>query len=378
MKKEARLPQLDALRGLAALSVFLWHAFGMMPQMPKLLQHIQFTPLRFFYDGEAAVLLFFVLSGFVLNLKYVSSQKNPPHWVSAFIIRRIFRIYPAFLVAVILGLLLKEFVYDASAMAPFSDWFSKFWKNSLVPTEFMRMLTLVGPNIQSDQLDPPMWSLVYEMRISLFFPLIIFMTNRRRRLAGDMCLMAVAYAVCFFLCRKGSFIYLPHFMLGAMCAKHFDTLRSVLSKMNRLKKAVWLAIALLLYEAASMGPAWSSTAFHVNYITYQIIGFGAAGLILGCASFVKIETLLSRGIFQFIGRTSYSFYLVHFMLLFAPAPAIYRATHSYAITWLSTLALAYGISCLIFELIEIPMIKQGNKFSKLFSTHFPPKASKII
>jgi peptidoglycan/LPS O-acetylase OafA/YrhL len=110
----------------------------------------------------------------------------------------------------------------------------------------------------------------------------------------------------------------------------------------------------------------------------QIIGLGAAGLILGCAAFEKIESLLSRGIFQFIGRTSYSFYLVHIMLLFAPAPLIYRATHSYAITWLSTLALAYGISCLVFELVEVPMIKQGNKFSSLFTSHFPPKASKNV
>jgi peptidoglycan/LPS O-acetylase OafA/YrhL len=373
MQKENRVPQLDALRGLAALSVFWGHAFGMMPQVPRILEDIQFTPFHFFYDGSAAVLLFFVLSGFVLNLKYVSFQTYPPHWVSAFIIRRIFRIYPAFLIAIILGLTLKEFVYEVSAMAPFSDWFSRFWKNPLVPAEFLRMLSLIGPNINSDQLDPPMWSLVYEMRISLFFPLIILMANGRRGIIADIVLMAVTYAICLFLSglhHKVGLIYVPHFMLGAMCAKHFHTLRWQLAGMSRIGKAIWLAVALVFYETAAMSHKYPAVNVQVDFIINQLVGLGAAGLILASASFVKIEAFLKRSMFQFIGRTSYSFYLVHIMLLFAPGPLIYRATRSYAITWLSTLALAYGVSCLIFEFVEVPMIKQGNRISNWFSGRF--------
>jgi peptidoglycan/LPS O-acetylase OafA/YrhL len=380
MKREDRLPQLDALRGLAALSVFLFHAFCMMPKTPGVLQWIKVTPLRAFCDGPSAVMLFFVLSGFVLNLKYVSLRTNPPHWVASFIIRRVFRIYPAFIIAMIFGLFLKVFVYDASAMSPFSDWFSEFWKDPLDPIQFLKMLTLVAHNIHTVQLDPPMWSLVCEMRVSLFFPVIIFSVNRPRKPLGDVCLIAVTYAVCFGLCGKPIFSYLPHFVLGAMCAKHFERIRPWLSEMGRVKKTGWLIVVIGLYQAASICSSWSPPAPYVNYFNYavyQIVGMSAAGLMLATASFSRIGALLNKTIFRFIGRTSYSFYLVHLMLLIAPAPLIYRATGSYAITWLAAMILAYGISWAIFEWVELPMIKQGNKFSNLFCARPAPAGSKI-
>jgi peptidoglycan/LPS O-acetylase OafA/YrhL len=377
MKKEDRLRQLDALRGLAALSVFLGHAFAMLPKTPGVLQAIQGTPLHALYDGYSAVVLFFVLSGFVLNLRYVSSRPYRPNWVSSFLIRRVFRLYPAFIVAMIFGLFLKRFIFDASAMAPFSDWFSKFWKDPLDPIQFLKMLTLIAHNIQTDQLDPPMWSLVVEMRVSLFFPLIIFCVNRPRKPLGDVFLIAATYAVCFTLCGKQFFESLPHFVLGAVCAKHFDGIRSRLSDMGRAKKISWLVVAFGLYQADSIGPLWSPSAPYVNYVINQIMGMGAAGLILATASFARAESLLNKGMFQFVGRTSYSFYLVHLMLLFAPAPLIYRATGSYVITWLSAITLAYGISWLIFEWVELPMINLGNKFSNLFSARIVPIRSKI-
>ena len=81
----------------------------MMPVLPVWFERIQATPLSFFCDGLAAVTLFFVLSGFVLNLKYVSLQQLPPRWAGAFLINRVFRIYPAFYVAIFMRRALRFF-----------------------------------------------------------------------------------------------------------------------------------------------------------------------------------------------------------------------------------------------------------------------------
>jgi peptidoglycan/LPS O-acetylase OafA/YrhL len=371
MNKEDRLTQLDALRGLAALAVFWHHAFCMMPTTPVMLERIGHTPLHFIYDGTSAVLLFFVLSGFVLNLRYAQASEYPPHWVSTFLIRRFFRIYPAFFVAIGLGLLLRHFLYDPSASSVFSDWFSTYWRHPMVLKDFVRMLTLISPGFDISQIDPPMWSLQYEMRISLFFPLVIWITNRKRKPAGDLILMAAVYATVFFFRHNPNFLYLPMFVLGAICAKHINWLKSTLSRASRLVKVAWMVAALLLYQVASFPDDYAQTVFHLNnYLLDQIVGLGAAGFIVGCVALVRIKTLLNQHLFQFLGQTSYSFYLFHLVLLLGLAPLIHRATHSLMVCWFSVLALSYLLSILIFEALELPLIRQGNKAAAAFVARF--------
>ena len=370
MNKEDRLPQLDALRGLAALAVFWGHAFLIMPVKPVLLQAVGRTPLHFFYDGDAAVLLFFVLSGFVLNLRYVQTSGYPRHWVATFLIRRFFRIYPAFFVAIGLGLLLRHFLYDPSSASVFSDWFSRYWRHPMLLKDFLRLCTLIGPGINIPQIDPPMWSLVYEMRISLIFPLVIWITNLERKPVGDFILLAAVYAACFILCHNRHFVYLPLFVLGAVCAKQIDWLKSLLSRSNRLAKTAWMLAALVLYQVAWFRHDYDSSPSHLNYLLNQITGVGAAAFIIGCVALVRIRALLNQRLFQFIGRTSYSFYLVHLVLMFALAPLIYRATNSLAACWFSVLVLSYLLAMLIFEAVELPMIRQGNKVAAAFVARF--------
>lgn len=62
----------------------------MMPFTPLWLEKVQHTPLNAFCDGNAAVILLFVLSGLVLNLKYTSFHTLPPRRVPVFFINRSF------------------------------------------------------------------------------------------------------------------------------------------------------------------------------------------------------------------------------------------------------------------------------------------------
>ena len=79
---------LDSVRGLAALSVLFGHAYGLVPNAPQHLggQHhladllnpfllIKATPLRVIINGHAAVMVFFVLSGFVLRSTFLSARE---------------------------------------------------------------------------------------------------------------------------------------------------------------------------------------------------------------------------------------------------------------------------------------------------------------
>lgn len=65
-----RIASLDSLRGLAALSVVVWHIATMFPFSSD--PWFARTPFHIFGDGEEAVAIFFALSGFVLMLPYLN------------------------------------------------------------------------------------------------------------------------------------------------------------------------------------------------------------------------------------------------------------------------------------------------------------------
>ena len=118
-----RYIQFDALRGIAALVVVLGHYIGMMPinDYSKAWFIISNLPIRILWDGAGAVNLFFVLSGFCVALPYM--QKNNPRPVNyvAFMVRRIFRLYPAYFVALLLSIIAKSF-YVHPSIGDISTW----------------------------------------------------------------------------------------------------------------------------------------------------------------------------------------------------------------------------------------------------------------
>jgi peptidoglycan/LPS O-acetylase OafA/YrhL len=74
---------LEAMRGVAALSVVIFHAVWTNPV----------TPLRFFQNGQLMVDFFFVLSGFVICHSYRSHLDTVAEGVR-FIWLRVGRLYP--------------------------------------------------------------------------------------------------------------------------------------------------------------------------------------------------------------------------------------------------------------------------------------------
>src|ERR1700676_1028669 len=120
-RAEIRFQQLDGLRGLAAFVVFLFHAIMMLPADSRASRYLNNPVLRPFWDGPSAVMLFFVLSGFVLTLPYTGMRTRKidpvPFWI-----RRLTRLYPAYWVALTLALTLRFLVFQPHGLHGLSDW----------------------------------------------------------------------------------------------------------------------------------------------------------------------------------------------------------------------------------------------------------------
>lgn len=89
-----RIYELDALRGIAALSVVLYHYTTRYGELFQ--RHRDPYPLHVSY-GHLGVQLFFIISGFVIYMTLVNARS-----VAEFAIKRATRLYPAYIVAVIL------------------------------------------------------------------------------------------------------------------------------------------------------------------------------------------------------------------------------------------------------------------------------------
>src|ERR1700722_11705379 len=109
-----RLHYLDSIRGIAAFIVVISHCWQTNPEAFRdahrgLTSALHSVPglLLYFLDkwteaGRSCVIMFFVLSGFVLAF----SLLKKPAGFAGYVVKRLFRIYPAFLLVIVASYLL--------------------------------------------------------------------------------------------------------------------------------------------------------------------------------------------------------------------------------------------------------------------------------
>lgn len=95
------LKQITFTRFLAAIWVVLFHREGVFSN-PSI--------IGFISKGNLGVSFFFVLSGYVMMLAYYKNGK--PFSLSQFYLNRVARIYPLYLVATLLSIIFKYFLFD--------------------------------------------------------------------------------------------------------------------------------------------------------------------------------------------------------------------------------------------------------------------------
>jgi peptidoglycan/LPS O-acetylase OafA/YrhL len=303
-----RNASLDTLRGAAILLVLVGHYLSLAPY------RLAGAPLgSWFTDfGQGGVLLFFMLSGYLI---WTKGQENP---APVFLLRRFAKIAPAYWINVL-------FVALAGALIPFFPAFG--WKDTLGNLAFLE------GSLGVQALSGVYWTLVVEVKFYLLFAMVFY--SPLNRLFWLMPLVAVFANLGLLgaIQRSSTFlVYLPVFFIGASIAA-----------VERGKLPSW---AIAIFTAASM----LGLALCAPYRGWQSALFLACDLALLLAVY---RAGLAQKHLAWLGVISYSVYLYHTTLGFPPLEAFGpRAGAAWPLLLAAVVVLVGVMSWLSFRHVE--------------------------
>lgn len=378
---KSRVAQLDSARGIAALSVLFFHCLlvaresyaPLLSRFETIGSWLAWTPLRLFWVGHAAVVLFFVLSGFVLYLMLDRAHMSFRHYA----LRRIVRLYLPYAAAVLLGVIGAAVLYDGR-LPGLSDWINKFWSWPITFSSLWRTFLAVDA-FNSDRYVFTIWSLIHEIRISLIFPFIFVLICRVRWWQAllpfallSAAVMGVRFGVAIGALDPGGWVYkggfsaytlTAHytlaFVIGALLAGNREMIGrwyARLSGGSRLALGV-TALALYLYTGAAVSHIPGAI---MAFQDWPIMIGAALGMIIMLNEPVVIRCLDRRPLLH-LGAVSYSLYLFHPVVLLAALHLLYPQLPLWVV-----LAIVIPASLLIAELayrcIERPATRLSRRF----------------
>jgi peptidoglycan/LPS O-acetylase OafA/YrhL len=364
-ERKNRVPEFEGLRGILASWVILGHIllFSGFTYTAGL-SGILFSPVL-------GVYVFMMLSGFVVTSALDAGSGN---W-SDFMRRRIFRIYPVYLICLALSILMIPVSRNVAStqssleigrensirLQEVSDNFGIYAVADLLLLQNL-MPREQFPHAHETFL-PPTWSLSLEWMFYLVMPFLFGLLRRRGivRLAGLAAVVA--------------FVLLSHDSMTRICPSlNLATASYFLTGIASYSLWKWLPVV--------DSPRFASIAFWIAILSGIAllplsfkVWFAVMGLILydrfhrtRLGPLELVRSLLNSQPAAFLGRISYSGYLVHWIVievcLFLGAvyfPQIKGNFSTAVFCCLTVFPLTYAASHLLFKYVEAPMIRLGSK-----------------
>ncbi|MEY4548880.1 MAG: hypothetical protein RL685_5075 [Pseudomonadota bacterium] len=300
-----RLMRLECLRGAAALYVFLHHYVRI-----NLPGHEGIA--AFFPFGQAAVLVFFLLSGFVIH--YASLGQRPELSFRQYFVRRARRIFPIFLIALLCTHVASSVYHGGWVSLPARE----LLLNLLQLQDRPREGNWAGPYLGN----APLWSLSYEWWFyMLYFPIERAFEKRPSwRRGGVLGISLLGFATDVLWPNPLAHVasYLVIWWSGVEVARQFlregkVTLRQQAFSVGSILLLTALWGIMTVREAALSPLAWQEhpgLAFRHFATTFGLIAVGWLWYWLGLRGFDRL-----LGPFHRIAGFSYALYVMHLPLL---------------------------------------------------------------
>ena len=359
--KKSHIPELDGLRGMAIVSVLLYHYFSLIPG--KHIPWLQGT----FAMSWSGVDLFFVLSGFLIGGILLDARESP-NYFKTFYGRRVFRIMPLYYVWIGIYFAIAAFLGNPET-----------WRSVPIYILFLQNSTKINHGDLGTAWLSPLWSLAVEEQFYLVIPLAIRFLDRRR-LVSVLCLAIVTAPV--------SRVLLHLHLRGHPAAQNMLTIcRADALAMGVLlavgwRNELWRArfyryqssisgVVLLLLGAFLYLSIWQPSQYSLTMAAWGFSAVDAffAGL-LATALMVSGGTWAAVCRWSFlanVGRISYCLYVIHQVVNLACHEILLHAlpqANSWRTVGVAALAalLAYGLATLSWKFFEHPLLRRGHAF----------------
>jgi peptidoglycan/LPS O-acetylase OafA/YrhL len=347
------MPNLDFLRAVAVLVVLFSHLayFAGLTDLGH---------LRINWLGVIGVYFFFVHTCFVLMLSLERQWKGQSAFqlFGAFMIRRIFRIYPLSLAAIFLILVFRlpqaelhpgHFVGASADLARIAS----------------NLLLVQGPG---RSLLSVMWSLPYEMGMYLLLPWLLLFLRPNRLLwrVAAIWSFAVLVAASFlsyvgWSIRDDFIAYVPCFLPGVIAYQLQRTRR------RKLPAFIWPCVVLFVIPLYLYKQNLIADFRIKSWILCLTIGLSAP-------FFAQISGRWITTPARLIAKYSYGIYLTHTFCIWLAFEKLHKVLPRIARYGLFVV-LVTGLPVVFYHSLEEPMIRVGKRVAKRFAFHSIMRAS---
>ena len=319
-----RIVALDAVRGIAALSVVLAHLTAMNQAVysPRSITSwpewaMRLTPIHLLWSGPTSVITFFVLSGFVLSVPFLRRAKrhspSTVQWVS-FYPKRLIRLYLPAWGAILLALLIAAATHGRTFSSASIFLFHQIPR----PTggTVLQDALLVG---HISNLDAPLWTLGLEILASMLLPLFILVARLQR---VPIWLRITAMAIVAALAGGAghrNIALLATFGLGVLLAALAVDDPAWIHTLGARKWGSLLLISLVLLNASPLIGV-VQPGHHIGIFLANLLPcLGAVGMVAAVVFWESCARALSWKPLEWLGSRSFSLYLTHFPVIVAVA-----------------------------------------------------------
>lgn len=337
-----KINNIDILRAVAIIAVFSQHLF-----------HVYKIPIPFFgqHGGWFGVELFFLISG------YLIIQSAEKHSMKAYVIHRVFRIYPAYLlVFLVFGVLT-----GMCSVQRISNNSGDFMLNMVL------MQHLFPKALMTFDILHVSWTLTVEVLWYVLAPLLVIPFKKYS--LQTLVLSFLFSTIWVKLCTAGKldFIYLKTFQdMGA----NIPAMKFLVMNNSFFGQLCFFFIGAFIYQNRERLIRVNTLVlvFVFSWVFYWPVIIGhftnpnfISGIGIGALFIIALQTkVLESRILKFIADMSYSIYLVHF-------PVILHVYHNLKMQSLKGALLAIAItlllSAVIYHTVEKPMMKYARSLS---------------
>jgi peptidoglycan/LPS O-acetylase OafA/YrhL len=341
-----KLIKLEALRGFAALYVVFHHTIR------------QFTILNFdlsflFRFGQEAVILFFILSGFVIEY---SHSKGKDKTFKTYFLKRFLRIYIPLFFVFIAHFIIKSINSEVNI-----DW-RIFFGNIFM----LQDIDSLKPNVIVPTFlgNSPLWSLSYEWWFyMLYFPLITFFKNKSSLIVYTIGIISALTYIIYPNFFNRELMYLVIWWSGVEIARLYSQGNTINIKNLKYCLVVLTVITLILGFNVYISKEISTIGVH-PILELRHFGFSLVAIFLALI-WKKIRWIgfsSTMEIFSRFAPISYGVYISHYFLI-VNASYLDSIIHNSILKYVLYVSICLGFSYFIERIAYVKIARIVTKKS---------------